>query len=403
MRTIPGQLATTRSRTEVVDCQVRDDIPRRRTRGSATSVPRFKLDAVAPLVPNQDPAVFRADVGDFVGPVTDAPVAAVRDVILCPTGVGGGDADDYRAHPPVASPILTRLKEVDPGPAPLGRNLRIDRLNEDEAEMVLRACTPRGHNFAPVKQFGQRYTFVLDIDPQQWETRPYGWDPEDVLYDALALSRLVRDNAFSLEYAARIITWEDGQQVVTWMRGPQSNAFSVRHERDWLTSEEADELARLLKTYWAVKDDLPRKVTRAMWRAEYATSIRWGDVSLPTNVSGLEALLKTERGYATKQFKMRASAMGAELNFEGVTEEWAENIYDARSDWVHGSNVKLFALDPALAGGPTNPTESQAFRDLATVQDLLRGAIRAAVEDEVFRAHFASDDTVRAQWPVARS
>jgi hypothetical protein len=361
------------------------------------------VDAVTPLVPDQDPAVFRADVGDFFGPTTGAPVASVRDVILCPTGVGGGHADDYLAHPPVASPLLARLNEINPGPAPLGRDLRIDRLNDDEAEIVFRACTPRGHNFAPVRQFGQRYTFVLDVDPQEWETRPYGWDPDGVLYDALALSRLVRDHGFSLEYAARIITWEDGQQVVTWMRGPQSNAFSVRHERDWLTQEEAEELARLLKTYWTVKDDLPRKVTRAMWRAEYATSIRWGDVSLPTNVSGLEALLKTERGYATKQFKKRASAMAVELGVEGVSEEWAENIYDARSDWVHGSSVKLFALDPTLAGGPTNPMESQAFRDLARVQDLLRAAIRAAVQDEGFRSRFASDDTVRAQWPVDRS
>jgi len=341
-------------------------------------------------------------VGDFFGPVTDAAVVSIRDVILCPTGVGGGDADEYRAYPPVASPIRRRLEEVDPGPVWLGRNLRIDRLDEREAEIVMRACTPRGHNFAPVRQFGQRYTFILDIDPQRWETEPYRWDPDNVLYDALAMSRLVRDSAFSLEYASRIITWEDGKQVVTWTRGPQTNAFTVRHERDWLSYEEAEELARLLDAYWAAKDDLPQRVTRAMWRAEYASSIRWGDVSLPTNVSGLEALLKTERGYATKQFRERATALAHELGITGVSEEWAEQIYDARSDWAHGSSVRLFAMDPALAGGPTNPTESQAFRDLAKVQDLLRAAIRRAVEDEEFRARFASDDSVRSSWPVAR-
>jgi hypothetical protein len=40
----------------------------------------------------------------------------------------------------------------------------------------MNACTPRGHNFAPIRQFGQRYSFILDVDP-------------------LALSRLVRDHA----------------------------------------------------------------------------------------------------------------------------------------------------------------------------------------------------------------
>ncbi|HEU4658485.1 MAG TPA: hypothetical protein VFR97_13210 [Capillimicrobium sp.] len=354
------------------------------------------------MAPDHDPAVFRADVGDYIGPVTDAGIASIRDVILCPTGAGGGNADDYRAHPPVASPMFRRLEESDPRPAHLGRNLRIDRLSDDEADIVLRACTPRGHNFAPVKQFGQRYTFILDVDPQQWEIRPHGWDPDGVLHDALAMSRLVRDHGFSLEYAARIITWQDGKQVVTWTRGPLTNAFTVRHERDWLTYDEAEQLAQLLDSYWAVKDHLPPRVTRAMWRAEYATSIQWGDVSLPTIVSGLEALLKTERGYATKQFKERATALASEVGVDGVTEEWAESIYDARSDWVHGASVKLFALDPSRAGGPSNLTESQAFRDLATVQDLLRAAIRKAVQDEGFRERFVSDASVRSHWPVER-
>lgn len=134
----------------------------------------------------------------------------------------------------------------------------------------------------------------------------------------------------------------------------------------------------------------------------YASTIRWGDVSLPTIVSGLEALLKTERHYATKQFKERAAALANELGIDGITKKWAEEIYDARSDWVHGSRVKLFGLDPALGGGPANPTESRAFRDLARVQDLLRAAIRRSIEDPGFRARFESDDSVRTHWPVAR-
>lgn len=43
-----------------------------------------------------------------------------------------------------------------------------------------------------------------------------------------------RDHAFSFESAARIITYGDGKQVVTWHRG-RTQAYSIHHERDWLT------------------------------------------------------------------------------------------------------------------------------------------------------------------------
>ena len=233
------------------------------------------------------------------------------------------------------------------------------------------------------------------------QTHPYHWDREGVLYDALAISRLVRDHAFSLEYGARIITFGDGEQIIAWALA-RTQAYSVRHDRDWLTYEEGADLQALLAAYWDAAESFPSRVVRAMWRAEYAASIRWGDVILPILVSGLEALLKTDRSYATKQFKERATALGCELGIRDITETWAEAIYDARSDWVHGASVKLFALDPHLSGGPKNPEQSSAFRDIARVQDLLRAAVRRAVEDESFRARFQSDDTVRTHWPVAR-
>ena len=355
---------------------------------------------MSPLVPPSDPALFSADVGDFFGPVSETPVAAIRDVLICPTG-GGGDADDYTSTPPVCAPLLRRMEWKTPPPAELGRGLRIDRLNDDEAKRVFAACTPRGHHFAPIKQFGQRYSLIRDVDVAEWEDHHYNWDHDGVIYDALALSRLVRDNAFSMEYAARIVDHGDGQQVIAWHRGSVgAQGYRVRHDRDWLGYTEAEELRALLGVYWSARGDLPARVSRAMWRAEYAASIRWGDVILPTLVSGLEALLKTERHQATNQFKRRATAMAAELGIDGITEQWCGEVYTARSDWVHGSSVKLFARDPMLGGGPTDPTQSSAFTDIARVQDLLRAAVRRAIEDETFRAAFADDDSVRAQWPI---
>jgi hypothetical protein len=221
------------------------------------------------------------------------------------------------------------------------------------------------------------------------------------MYDALAISRLVRDHAHCMEYTARIIDYADGAQVIAWR--PESvgaQAYSVRRQRDWLTYEEADELRCLLEAYWSARDVLPPGIARAMWRAEYASSIKWGDVILPTLVSALEALLKTDRHQATRQFKKRATALASELGLEGISESWCEDIYDARSDWVHGSRVALLAGDPHLGGGPANPTESSAFQDIAQVQDLVRAAVRRAIEDELFRGLFSSDQTVRERWPV---
>jgi len=243
---------------------------------------------MSPYLEPPDPSVFRADVGDFFGPASEAPVTSVRDVILCPTVHGRGDIEDYRENPPVGAPILRRLQEVDRGPALLGRQMRVDRLDQREADMVLSACTPRGHHFAPVKQFGQRYCFIRDVDVGEWQTHPYHWDREGVLYDALAISRLVRDHAFSLEYAARIITFGDGEQIVAW--AARTEAYSVRQDRDWLTHEDAADLQALLAAYWDASGSLPRRVRRAMWRAEHAASIRWGDVILPILVSGLASI-----------------------------------------------------------------------------------------------------------------
>lgn len=349
---------------------------------------------------SQDPKLFSADVGDFFGPVTEAAVVAIRDVLLCPTG-GGGDGNDYTANPPVAAPLLRRIEHSAPPAAELGRGLHIDRLDDDEAERVFKACTPRGHYFAPIKQFGQRYSFIRGIELSEWQDHPYHWDRDGVIYDALAMSRLVRDHAFSMEHAARIIDYSDGVQVISWRPGSiGAQAYTVRHERDWLSYAEAEELSRLLEAYWSVRDNLPPRVARAMWRAEYAASIRWGDVILPTLVSDLEALLKTDRRYATRQFKERATHLAAELGIASITEPWCEGIYDARSDWVHGSRVELFARDPHLGGGPASPTQSDVFGDIARVQDLLRAAVRRAIEDETFRETFATAESVRERWPV---
>ncbi|MGZ4303352.1 MAG: hypothetical protein ACXVSL_00585 [Solirubrobacteraceae bacterium] len=50
---------------------------------------------------------------------------------------------------------------------------------------------------------------------------------------ALMLSRLVRDNAYSTEFAARIIDFQDGVQIVAYALSTElDHVYRVRHTRD---------------------------------------------------------------------------------------------------------------------------------------------------------------------------
>jgi hypothetical protein len=84
--------------------------------------------------------------------------------------------------------------------------------DQDEAELVMNACTPRGHYFFAVRQFGGLYAFVLEVDAPVYEQHPFAWDVDGVIITALQLSRLVRDNGYSPEFAARIVEHEDGRK-----------------------------------------------------------------------------------------------------------------------------------------------------------------------------------------------
>lgn len=247
-----------------------------------------------------------------------------------------------------------------------------------------------------MRQFGQRYSFVRERPVAELEDRHFHFDADGALADALMLSRLVRDNGFSLQYAALVIDYDDGEQSVIYVPGYEGKAvYRLRRDREWLDGPEAEELATLLAAFW--KADLPERVRRAFWRVEYATWQRYADVSLPMIVGGLEALLKIGQGDLTVQFKCRVSALAREMGVEGVNEDFCGRMYDGRSDWVHGSHVQLF--DPAESDG-ADPEQRQVIADIEKLQSTLRRALRRAIEDPEFRAIFDSDKAIAERWQV---
>jgi hypothetical protein len=145
-----------------------------------------------------------------------------------------------------------------------------------------------------------------------------------------------------------------------------------------------------------------------MWRAEYASWLKWADLVVPVLVGGLEALLKTERQQSTHQFVTRVPALAAEVGIDGVDAVFCEHIYDARSEWVHGTHVRLFATgqeaqeqqEVGAQQGPQTEDQWSVFAEVARVQDVLRAAVRRCLEDAAFRAIFSDDQSIRVRWPL---
>jgi hypothetical protein len=316
----------------------------------------------------------------------------VRDVIVCATGPDEVLEEDWKSHPPVGmKPRLlfeNAVPEVD-----LGGGVVLTSLEDGESDCVMDACSPKGLNFKAHRTFGPRYTFVRERDLADYHREPFAWDEDaGLLRDALMLSRLIRDNGFSLQYAARIVERVGSESMIVPMYGDYGkSAHRNRRGREWLCGDEARELVALLDAYWSM--ELPGRVARAFWRCEWAVWTPWADPMLPIIVSGLEALLKVGRSRPTAQFVTRACALAGELGIDEVDEDLCGELYAGRSDWSHGSSVELFA---EVGDDPTEADDIRA--KIATLQDLLRAAIRRAIEAPEFCAAFVSDDAILERW-----
>jgi hypothetical protein len=309
---------------------------------------------------------------------TSEPVARVVDVLLVTTGNDGGSFEDFEAHPPVGEPAVE-----------LGRGLTITALEPELAELIMDSCELRGHYFHAKRQYGCRYAFVLDRPlTDAYETR---WDPDGAINAAVALSRLVRDNAYSTEYVARVTEHADGERKVVPFDLQESRySYRLGVGRDWLDDADAQALAALLKVYWEVEHQFPPRLRGALWRCEHLAHERWLDIALPGFAAALDGLVNTSHDQVTRQFVDRVHALGAELDVEGTSKNFCRKMYAARSQGLHGFNIDLL----------TASRQEEAVQKTGRLQAVLRSAVRRGLEDPAFRAAFETDETVRSRWPV---
>jgi hypothetical protein len=209
----------------------------------------------------------------------------------------------------------------------------------------------------------------------------------------------VLDNAHGWEFAGRVLDRGDGHRTIAPLYGWDDRvAYRARTARFWFTDAEATELRQLLNRYREAKNGLPARVSRAFWQAELSSRSRLLSEAVMHVVTGLEALLNTgTEEPITAQFIKRSKQIADELGIDDTTNTYWDWVYEARSAVVHGADGKLVAP----AGWYESDEEPPAdVAKIAKAQDVLRAAIRQAIEDDDFRAIFQSDDAIRARWPL---
>ena len=326
------------------------------------------------------------------GPPHAAEVARVRDLLATHTE-DGGTFEEFTAHPPAGDPPFELAEGLS-----IVENLDPSSLHK----LIIASCMPRGHWFVPAVQWGLRHVFVREIHLSSYRTNPYHWDTDGLLWQACWLSRLVHDNIYDSRFAVRLVDFADGQcQVIP---GPVDTetafAYRTRQDRGWLDQADAAALRDLLAAYHASQQSLGARVATAAHRCENATRERYVESATVQLVGGLEALLNTGTKQATKQFNRRVPALALELGVAGLSRTKAERLYELRSDEAHGREIQLFTSRPETPPEVHDQRQQAAIADVALLQDTLRRAVRRAIEDADFRARFADEESVRAQWPV---
>ena len=165
----------------------------------------------------------------------------------------------------------------------------------------------------------------------------------------MAFSRLVHPTTLGFRYAARIRLDEQGQVLQAYpaeILGMGREAWlSPSQKRDWLTAEELNIVAELLKV---APTSIPRRVSNALWYLDYASRTYYLDLRWTLVCTGLEALAHTDRNRSIGEFRSRIPQMAAELGI-AFSPDQGEQAYHLRSTLAHGESFL------SGVGGPPQP------------------------------------------------
>jgi hypothetical protein len=278
------------------------------------------------------------------------------------------------------------------GHVELPYGVRIEQIEPRFAERLFIATAPPGENWPSHRLFHAVHAYARDAWNEGDPTAALNtWDHERRIWTTVQLSRLIRDNGTSTEYAAQLQIHADGSQRIAPFDGFESHVvYRLYPDRPgWLDVQEAVELRTLLNAYWSTPG-LPDRVQRALRQADAIMGERYLEYALPLVVGGFESLLKIGRDFAKAQFSQRVPALAADVGVQLSVPE-CKDIYEDRSALVHGAGVDL-----------KQPHEVNEFgRRFNALQETLRRVVRRAVEDPKFAAVFSDDALITSRWPTS--
>jgi hypothetical protein len=136
---------------------------------------------------------------------------------------------------------------------------------------------------------------------------------------------------------------------------------------------------------------LPRRVHNALWHHEYAARTYYLDHRWTLVVTGLEALVHTDRRRSTAQFTGRVTKLASELAIN-LSKADASEAYDLRSQLAHGAAF--------LSTGTTQRLSPSQVGLYDRLEDILRLAVLRGMKDKAFADILDSDDKIRSRWSI---
>jgi hypothetical protein len=270
---------------------------------------------------------------------------------------------------------------------PLSDDIWIERLNEQLAKNVQKACEPPHYNIGGEGHDRHLYAFVRQVPNN--ESRRY--EGLEILHAVLALSRLIHPTSIGDRYCAQVFHYglPDSAIYAIQYRGISSDISLSRNQRDWLSIKDGETLRGLMR--WLTTDKhMHYRVHRAYWYHEYVMRSSVLDIRFPLVATGLEALINTSEKNSGGQFCARVPQL-AQACGVALSETEAAKAWKLRSKLAH-AEAFLYGLDTVLP-------ESEHTGLYEKLETILRSTVRQCLLDETFGDRFQDHNAVNTYWP----
>lgn len=239
--------------------------------------------------------------------------------IILHIGTGPSASEEKTGSCLVVRDRLSRFELTD--------NIWIERLDEQLAIKILRACDPPNYSITKDEWDRHLYAFVRRVP----EVEASKYEGMAQLAAAIVLSRLIHPTSIGDRYSVFVYYSgrEDSPIQAIQYTGISADVFLGDKRRDWLSSENAEQLRGLM--LWLSPDKrMHSRVHRAYWNHEYAMRSWYLDARWILVVSGLEALITVEENNLSWQFRDRVRQLAGEFNVN-LTDDDLRRAYRLRS------------------------------------------------------------------------